>query len=116
MNHLLKSRLTILEETIPTANGRRTNRGRLRTCRQLGEHISRARQLLDLAKNESERAAVEEFVQSLEKRRADLAAEGALAKAARDDRAIRRLRRALQFLAPTNASASIGQDPPTDDA
>lgn len=89
MNSHLKTRLGFLRSTIPTARRRRTARGRLRTCRGLGEHIARARQLYGLAADDTERAWIDELVAELERRRTELADGGGLASRVRADRAAR---------------------------
>ena len=116
MNHLLQSRMRLLEDTIPSADRRRTHRGRLRTCRQLGEHIGRVRQLFTMATDESERSVVQEFIERLEERRAEIAAEGAVAKTAREDRAARRLERAMKIAGLRQSFGINGKEPASDEA
>lgn len=87
MNANLMTRLDLLQATIPDPTRRRTARGLLRTCRELGDHIARARQLDEFANTEAERDAIHQLITELERRRAELADGGNLAERVRGERA-----------------------------
>ena len=63
-----RARLDMLSATIPSAERRRTARGVMRTCRELGDHIRRARQLHALATTDAAREAVDRLVAEIERR------------------------------------------------
>ena len=85
-----RARLDMLSATIPSAERRRTARGVMRTCRELGDHIRRARQLHALATTEVAREAVDRLVAGIEQRRAQLAQGVRLSVQFRADRDARR--------------------------
>ena len=77
--------LNLLWATVPTPAWRRVARGRLRTCRELGEHIRKARQLHDRTTNAADHEAIDALVEHCERLRAELSDGGRLAKCARVD-------------------------------
>ena len=58
----------------------------MRTCRELGDHIRRARQLHALATTDADREAVDRLVAEIEQRRAQLAEGVRLSVQVRADR------------------------------
>ena len=89
----LATRLSQLRMTIPSADRRRTARGRMRTCKELTEHKRRAEQLRQDAPTETELAAVEALVTEIDEVRSLLAEGARLVRAVNDEKAARRLRR-----------------------
>ena len=85
-----RARLDMLSATIPSAERRRTARGVMRTCRELGDHIRRARQLHALATTDAAREAVDRLVAEIEQRRVQLAQGARLSVQVRADRDARR--------------------------
>ena len=78
-NSDLRARLLMLRESIPTADRRRTARGRMRTCRALTEHLALARQLYSIAETVPDRVAVDALIDEIDRRRSGLSMNGALA-------------------------------------
>lgn len=89
----LATRLNQLRKTIPSADRRRTARGRMRTCKELTEHKRRAEQLRQEAQTETELAAVEALVTEINELRSLMARGGGLVRAVLDERETRRQRR-----------------------
>ena len=85
----LRHRLKLLWEIFPSPAQRRTNRGRLRTCRELTEHRRRAEQLYDDANTKAEKEAIDELITEIVRQRDELADGGLLSKRVRADRAER---------------------------
>ncbi len=85
-NEYLRTRLRLLCQTMPTTARRRTARGRLKTCRELTEHLRRARQLRAYAASEADREAVERLIEDIERRRDELSDGGNLAARVRANR------------------------------
>lgn len=83
-------RLTNLWRLMPSAKRKRTARGRRRTCRALGIHAGHVRQLRKHARTNEELAAVDALVAKCERRRAELADDGQLARRAWEEREARR--------------------------
>ena len=81
-----RARLDMLSATIPSAERRRTTRWVMRTCRELGDHIRRARQLHAEATTDAAREAVDRLVAEIEQRRAQLAQGARLSAQFRGDR------------------------------
>ena len=82
----LRTRLKWLQETIPTAKRRRTPRGVLRTCRELGEHRDNVARLRDYACTPADQQAINELIAEIEARRDELAGNGTLMQQVRKGR------------------------------
>lgn len=86
----LQQRLALLWKTVPKASRRRTAGGGLRTCRALGDHARRARQLYKYARTDEERRWIDELIEYCERRRDELSDGGLLAERVREERGRRR--------------------------
>ncbi len=111
-NEHLHARLRLLCQTMPKAARRRTARGRLKTCGELTEHLRRARQLGASATDEADREAVEQLIEDIEHRRAELSDGGNLAARVRADRqsrgALRSIPQVEQLLGPLDFERPTG--------
>jgi hypothetical protein len=76
----LRARLDNLWRLMPSPRRKRTARGRLRTCRDLGEHIRRAERLRKHARTDAERAEIQALIAECAERRAELSDGGELAR------------------------------------
>ncbi len=103
----LATRLSQLRMTIPSADRRRTARGRMRTCKELTEHKRRAEQLRQDAQTKIELASVEALVTEIDEVRSLLAQGGGLVRAVHDEKAARRLRR--NWMPADPASAGVAE-------
>ena len=90
-DHILV-RLAFLRDTIPTADRRRTARGRVRTWRQLDEYRERASQLYAYAATEDERQPIDDLVAEIDAQQEELADGGALFEKAKAEWLERTLR------------------------
>ena len=97
----LATRLNQLRKTIPSADARRTARGRMRTCKELTEHKRRAEQLRQDAQTKTELAAVEALVADIDQVRSLLAKGGGLVRAVIDERKTRKQERSSEQAAAT---------------
>jgi len=86
----IATRISQLQKTIPSADRRRTARGRMRTCKELTEHKRRAEQLRQVAQTETELAAVEALVREIDEVRSLLSQGGGLVRAVFDERKTRK--------------------------
>ncbi len=102
----LATRLSQLRMTIPSADRRRTARGRMRTCKELTEHKRRAEQLRKDAQSTTEMAAVEALMTEIDDVRSQLAKGGGLVRAVHDEKAARRLGRNWTPADPANAGVA----------
>ncbi len=86
----LETRLTLLQQTIPSAKLKRSHRGILATCRELTDHLRRVEQLRSYVESEADRAAVESLIVEIDRYRDELSDHGQLAGNVRKDREQRR--------------------------
>ena len=90
-DHIL-TRVSFLRDTIPTADRKRTARGRLRAWRELAEYRERAEQLYADATTGDERQPIDELIAEINAYQAELADGGALFEKAKDEWLERTLR------------------------
>ncbi len=111
MDGHLQTRLRLLRDTMPSAARRRTARGYMRTCKELTEHLDRARQLLAYPATPAERKQVEDLVAEIEGRRDELSKGGQLRGEVSQERTVRRNLRDVRALARLVAALEIGAVP-----